>query len=126
MTSSAEIGTTAACCHCGERIILVNLAFGPTWRHQTSGAAFMDGMHQFCHTTAAAPEAPTRVDQTIAAREEADRQWRALVDPLQEAVFEFDVCEPCEAPTVWRRVLRAARPVRRALAADIRKGDGDE
>lgn len=61
-----------------------------------------------------------------AAREEADRQWRALVDPLQEAVFEFDVCEPCEAPTVWRRVLRAARPVRRALAADIRKGDGDE
>ena len=70
---------------------------------------------------------PERVAARVAAaREEADRQWRALVDPLQEAVFEFDVCEPCEAPTVWRRVLRAARPVRRALAADIRKGDGDE
>lgn len=67
MTSSGEIGTTAACCHCGERIILVNLAFGPTWRHQKSGEAFMDGMHQFCHTTAAAPESPTRVDQTILA-----------------------------------------------------------
>lgn len=54
------IGTVEKCRNCGERIILVNLAFGPTWRHQKAGETFNDGMHQFCHVNVAEPIVPSK------------------------------------------------------------------
>lgn len=43
------------CRHCGQRIVLVNYAFGPTWVHQPAGAAFQDHSHIECHITVAEP-----------------------------------------------------------------------
>lgn len=47
-------GTT--CRHCGERIVNVYYALGPTWMHQPSGAAFSDGQYAYCRVTVAEPE----------------------------------------------------------------------
>lgn len=48
------------CKNCGGRIVLFNWALGPEWTHQPDGAAFQDGVHQFCHITKAEPaEEPT-------------------------------------------------------------------
>jgi hypothetical protein len=43
------------CRHCGERIVRVNFAMGPSWEHQPDGAAFMDQMTRYCRTTVAEP-----------------------------------------------------------------------
>jgi hypothetical protein len=35
--------------------VFVNWAARPGWTHQDAGASFQDGMHTYCHRTAAAP-----------------------------------------------------------------------
>jgi len=45
----------STCKHCGKRIVKVNYALGPTWVHQENGAAFSDGIHDYCRTTTAEP-----------------------------------------------------------------------
>lgn len=47
------------CVHCGKRIVLHNYGMGLRWVHQLAEAAFMDGIHTFCHITVAEP-APER------------------------------------------------------------------
>lgn len=43
------------CLHCLQRIVLVNFSLGPKWMHQPEGAAFQDGMYEYCHLSAAEP-----------------------------------------------------------------------
>ena len=46
------------CKHCGKNIVLYRFSLGPKWMHQDRGAAFQDGMHEFCHLTRAEPVRP--------------------------------------------------------------------
>ena len=45
----------AVCRHCGDRIVLMHYALGDQWTHQVEGAAFRDGVHEYCHRTVAEP-----------------------------------------------------------------------
>ena len=47
------------CEHCGQRIIQVNYFSGPEWTHQPEGCSGMDGVHKYCHVTAASPKYET-------------------------------------------------------------------
>lgn len=46
----------STCRHCGQRIVLINYALGPSWVHQPTGAAFQDGVHEYCQITRAEPK----------------------------------------------------------------------
>lgn len=48
-------GGDATCQHCGKCITLVNYSLGARWMHQPSGAAFHDGMYEYCHRSVAVP-----------------------------------------------------------------------
>lgn len=56
----ATPGAVSACRHCGERIVLVNYALGPSWTHQPAAAAFQDGQHRWCERTFAEPSKEAR------------------------------------------------------------------
>ena len=43
------------CKHCQQRIIEVNFAMGKRWMHQHEGAAFQDGMYEYCKLSVAEP-----------------------------------------------------------------------
>lgn len=43
------------CRNCGFNIVKVNFATGEKWMHQHEGAAFSDGMYEYCKTAVATP-----------------------------------------------------------------------
>ena len=47
--------TSSTCRHCGKRIVKMNYTLGSQWTHQQAGAAFQDGVHEYCHLTRAEP-----------------------------------------------------------------------
>lgn len=57
------------CRNCWQRVVLVTYSTGPTWVHQSAGAAFQDGRHRYCHTTVAEPERKGREPHSDEAKE---------------------------------------------------------
>lgn len=43
------------CKHCLRPVMEVNYALDPRWMHYTPGAAFQDGLYEFCHLSVATP-----------------------------------------------------------------------
>lgn len=47
--------SVSICKTCHRRIVKVQFALGPRWRHQPQGSAFQDNMYEFCRVTVAEP-----------------------------------------------------------------------
>lgn len=47
------------CVHCLQPVKEVNYLLGPRWMHYTPGAAFQDGLYEFCRLRTATPTVTT-------------------------------------------------------------------